>query len=581
MDQKKRARKYIWIALVLTAAMLLNGCSLRPGPVKTPEGKALFRLGFSGTPDSLNPYAACDEEAEAVFALLYDTLFSVDSQTQECVNGLCRDYTVSDSASGVGKLWRIELRDDVFWSDGQKLTSSDVEFSLQSLKDLSVLYSYPYCELLDTTGIAIEDETHLAMIVWGEEAIVKACLARIPILPRHVWNELSCMRYDSTGIAENPLRAREEIYRVPVDRGMMVGSGLYTWGDYRDGICTLRLNEAYWNGESRAQVLELRFGLTDTAAALKNKEIDACWDLSLNDYRELSKIEDYRVTTGTDGTMIQLGFCFSGDRLAARDAAIRQAAEYCTSRDTLLLYAFGGGFSERGLLSPYSRFYSMDEVIFDRPFDITTASTLLSGAGWLDADGDAIREKNGVRLTLSLICSEDAPAWQDAAKILRACFAEAGMDLQIRALPTDRFIHAMAAGDYDLCLTARNTYPDPWMIFRCFYWDGGRNSSALADGQGGYSSPGWNDSGYAREEYDRVFERMLAASDPSDLRALTAKAGEYLYDDSAAVTIGFTVDYQACSRVWTGMKAYSGGGLFFTPLTLNEQFRTLFSGKMK
>ena len=321
MKTKRPTVKYALLLLAVVMVLILDGCSFRPGPARTPEGEALFRLGFSGEPGSLNPYAADDTEAEAVFSLLYDTLFSVDAQTQEIKNSLCLDYTVSKSASGVGKLWHIELRDDVFWSDGEKLTSADVEFSLQSLKDLSVLYGYPYCEMLDTTGIAVEDDTHLAMIVWGEEDYVKACLARVPILPRHVWNALPCMQYDSSGVAADPLRARQEIHAAAADEHTMVGTGLYTWGGFRDGVLTLRRNDTYWNGSSRADVVERHFGLSNPAGELCAGDLDACWDMSLERYRTLSEEEDWRLAAGTDATLYQIGFHFTDSRSPVQTAA--------------------------------------------------------------------------------------------------------------------------------------------------------------------------------------------------------------------------------------------------------------------
>ena len=569
----------MYLFLIIAAAMVLNGCSLRPGPARTSEGKTLFRLGYSGIPESLNPYAACDFEAETVMSLIYDTLFTVDPLSQEIVGSLCSEYTVTESSSGIGKLWRIVLRDDVYWSDGEKLTAYDVEFSLQSAKDLSAGYSYPFCEALDTTGISPEDDTHLAMIVWGEEAFVKACLSRIPILPRHVWNELDCMHYDVSGVAADPAKASAEIYRIPADISVMVGSGLYTWGGYKDGVLTLKLNEAYWNGTSRAEIVEFHYGLEDPASSLLTGEIDACADMSLNSYRVLCDNERVRVASGTDGTVIQLGFNFADIRSPVNEGAVRQAVEYCTSRDTLLLYAFGGGYSERGFLSPFSRYYSMDEVLFDRPFDIAAASSLLEDAGWTDTDGDGVRTKNGNPLSLTLICSSETIAWERAAQILKTCFSGAGIDLQIRTLTPDIYVHALSANDWDLCLSARETQPDPWIPFAYYYWDQGDNDYSVEGKDGNTASLGWNDTGYNSPEFDRLYRQLTSAADPDEIQILSARSEEYLYDDSAAVNIGFTVEFQACSRVWTGIRAYSGGGLYFTPLTVNDQFRSMFTGK--
>ena len=139
----KHIRNCICVLLLAAAAFFLDGCSFRPESAKTPDGETLFRLGFAGTPASLNPYSACDPEAETAISLLYDTLFSEDLTTGEPVGSLCTEYTVTNASSGVGKLWNITIRDDVYWSDGERLTSGDVEFSLQSLKDLSARYGYP------------------------------------------------------------------------------------------------------------------------------------------------------------------------------------------------------------------------------------------------------------------------------------------------------------------------------------------------------------------------------------------------------------------------------------------------------
>ena len=68
--------------LLFAVSLILSGCSMRPSPARTSDGKTLFRLGFSGVPESFNPYAVCDTEAETAVALLYDTLFCVDPLTQ-------------------------------------------------------------------------------------------------------------------------------------------------------------------------------------------------------------------------------------------------------------------------------------------------------------------------------------------------------------------------------------------------------------------------------------------------------------------------------------------------------------------
>ena len=151
---KRTVVKWIAFLLALTIGLSAGGCAVRPRPVKRGDSW-LFRLGFSGVPDSLNPYTASNDEAAAIFSLIYDTLFRVDMDTGEYEGCLCREWSVSEAAAKGGQLLNLTIRSDIQWQDGQPLTARDVEFSLQSLKDFSTRYSYPDCEALDTTGINV------------------------------------------------------------------------------------------------------------------------------------------------------------------------------------------------------------------------------------------------------------------------------------------------------------------------------------------------------------------------------------------------------------------------------------------
>ncbi len=567
-------KKTILCLLILGLFAGLWGCAYRPRPAKTGDGRTLFRLGFSGAPDSLNPYTASSREAEAVFSLLYDTLFELDPETGRCVGALCTRYEVRDSAAG-GRLWSITLSDDAFWQDGERVTASDVEFSLQSLKELSVLYGYPFCELLDVTGIAVEDDAHLSMVVWGREEEIIRCLASIPILPRHIWNRYDWMGYDSAGVCADLPRALREIGGVEADAVTLTGSGLYTFEKYENGVCSLRLNEGFRGGASRAQAVELRFGLEDTAAALREGRIDACWDMSLRDWQTLSETKGVRVTAGTGGELFSLTFNYR-DSQCVHDPQLRRALERCVDRRAILLWAFGGGYEERGLLSPYSLWYYSTALGPERGYDPAEAARSLEAAGYRDKDGDGFREMpNGNRLALSLVYSSADPAWGAAAESIRSACAQAGLAVALRPMTSAALTEAVASGQYDLLLSAESPEPEPFRTFRSFYWDDGGNELRHYDGRNRFVSRGWNTGGYANQDYDVLCRELLSAEDDEALQTAVTKAGQLLYDDCAAIPIGFRVAYQAHSSVWYSLRADRTGGLFFEPSTLRRQFQTM------
>ena len=575
--RKTRIKTILCLALALLLC-LLDACAYRPRPAKDEEGNVLFRLGFSGSPASLNPYAVCDEEGAAVLSLLYDSLFALDLKTGECVRSLCSDYSVRESKAG-GMLWSITLRDDVFWHDGERFTASDVEFTLQSVKELSALYGYPACELLDTTGIAVKDDTHLDVIVWGEEDYVKQCLARIPILPRHIWNQPEYMRFNSSGVAADPLRARTELSRIVPHRANMIGTGLYVWNGYENGTCSLRLNRKYWNGGARPEAVELRFGLADPAEELNAGNIDACWDMSLNAFQTLWEESGFHAGSGAPGELYLLCFNFAKTDSPVRDARVRQAVDCCLNRGEILLRSFGGGYAQRTMLSPFSVWDYSGEIRFTRGYDVSAAAGILENAGYRDADGDGIREgSDGKKLTLTVACSSASPAWQTAGQILGAACRRAGIELALTVVSPEMTPEALASGRCDAVFSVIQNWPEPWFPMGTLYWNNGDNAFSVPDGRGSVASRGWNESAYANETYDYTYRRLLTASDADSVRALTAQAGSILYDDAAALPIGFAVRYQGWSGVWTGLQPERSSGLLFSVWSLPRQMQNLSAG---
>ncbi len=574
-----RSVRHKSILCILLAALCLQlaACVYRPEGAKTRNGETLFRLGFSGRPDSLNPYAAGNDAADAVLRLLYDTLFQTDPATGECVPSLCESYAVRDAADG-GKLWDLTLRTDVLWHDGNALTASDVEFSLQSAKDYSVLHGYPDCELLDVTGIAVKDDAHLSMVVWGEEDYILRCLAAVPILPRHVWNQPEYMDYDASGVAADPIRAGKELPLLQADECTLIGSGLYRFEAYADSVCTLRRNDAYWGDKPQAEVLRLVFDLDDPAYALRSGTIDACWDLSLQSIRELDELRSSRTAVGSGGERYAIAFHFSDASSPVQSLAVRQALGFCVDRAQILSRAFAGGYAETGFFSPFHCLYGGDPSAPD-DYDPRAAAELLAKDGWEDGNGDGILEKNGIPLRLRLLCSSEGDAWLKAAEILYASLLQAGIGLEIVCAAPEEMNDYLFRGSYDLYLTSFREREGTRFPYIRFYWDGGDNAAFTSDARGRIVSRGWNACGYADEEYDALFRALMNAAGEDAVEKAAGECAQYLSDVAAEITIGFAVRYQACSAVWSGLVAENSTGLYFTPDTIARQMQSLCAGK--
>ena len=572
----KKFIRLLCCVLVLALGLSLGACAPRLKPAKTVDGKTLFRLGFSGAPDSLNPYAAGNEEAAAVLSLVYDTLFSLDPETGEYRGSLCREWTVADAAARGGKLWKLTLAPDVLWHDGKTLTAGDVEFTLQSMKDFSNRYSYPDCEYIDVTGIAVEDDNHIAFIAWGPETAVLECLSHVPVVPRHIWNGIPGVEYDSSGVPRDYVRAAEALRGEKPGAGNMIGSGLYVWGGYENGVCTLRLNEKYWGETSAAQTVELCFGCLDPAQLLRRRQIDACWDMAGSAYELLGREKGYALTAGTAGELYYLALNLEDSRSLLGERTVRLAMDLALDHAGLMNRAFGGGLPALGLLPPGSPWNYDAALNAPRSFAPPAARQLLENAGFTDTDGDGRRTSaDGRTLSFSLLYSDAVPAWGRAAEEIRASLGEIGIGVTARALPPAELLDALYTGDYDLLLTGTRSYNDPFYALGMFCWNAGGNDISVP-GLHADVQPGWNFSGYGNEEFDRLYSEMLYA-EPTLRRELTARLGNILYDDAAVIPLGFGAVYQAASSAWTEWRT-SPGGLFFTPEILRQQLQSIKIG---
>ena len=301
---------------------------------KTESGQTVFRLGFSETPSSLDPYTAETDAAAAAISLLYDTLFYADIETGRYINSVCQEYTVQPAAADGARLWTLTLRNDVYFHDGTALTARDVEFSLQSMKD--------FFAALWLSGLRAD--RHDRHFGHGRYAPLVPRLGRrcggggmpfrVPIVPKSVWNTLPGMEYTTSGIPKDASQAKKSLAALVLTPETMTGSGLYIWDKYENGVLTLRRSEDYWNGTARAEIVELHFGCDDLAPALENNAIDAAWNLSRAAAEELA--EGRSTAYGTSGELLLVEFNQRTDEASGETPcfSIRPSARLSRSAST-------------------------------------------------------------------------------------------------------------------------------------------------------------------------------------------------------------------------------------------------------
>jgi len=139
------------LALVIAASLVLVGCSgKQPGDQASADRPIRISLGW--TPN-LDPAIGADEAASITQVNMYDTLVFPR------LDGTVEPWVATDwEATPDGLSYTFNLRDDVVFHSGNKLTAEDVVFSMDRLITMGQGYSYLYKGLVTSTE-AVGDYT--------------------------------------------------------------------------------------------------------------------------------------------------------------------------------------------------------------------------------------------------------------------------------------------------------------------------------------------------------------------------------------------------------------------------------------
>lgn len=111
----------------------------------------------------------------------------------------------------------------------------------------------------------------------------------------------------------------------------------------------------------------------------------------------------------------------------------------------------------------YVNSWAYDATIEPIPHDPAGARELLDEAGWIDADGDGIREKDGVKFEFDFSISSGSTTARRFAELLQEGCRKAGIVVNIRRLEGATFFDKMFKGEYDATALAWRLDADPDM----------------------------------------------------------------------------------------------------------------------
>jgi ABC-type transport system substrate-binding protein len=376
------------------------------------------------------------------------------------------------------------LREGVRWHDGQPLTAADVHFSYEAALNPHVEAQgiRPYLQdvsLCEVTRGGRGVRFHYAK-PYFQALEVLGGVGMNWIMPRHVF------RPERFGGDE---KALGDAFNSHPFKDAPIYTGPYRFASWdRAGALAITRNEDYWKSQLPEGAVPLWHPTQpyfdriewilyqDSAAAVKdlqNGRIDADLDVEPTTWMQPETNSARFLRHMTRAETIGFVYTYIGwnmENPIFQDVETRRALAMLIPRDEIGIHVHGGlGFPVSG------PFYSLgpghDRTIAPIGYDPEEAIRILARNGWLDRDGDGIREKwiNGrwVPFRFDYYIHNARDYHQKIADIIKEHVEEAGIDMRVVMLDWTIFSETVRDKKFDAVRFAwgQTVEPDPFQIW--------------------------------------------------------------------------------------------------------------------
>ena len=418
------------------------------------------------------------------------------------------------------------LRDDVVWHDGAPLTAADVAFTLEVYKsDIDSVVS-EFFALVESVDAISDRELRVRFTARDPNWLFN--VASLRIVSRKQYGEF----WQGLPESGRTLSAFDWSAADPV------GTGPWQVAEWDDTHISFTRFDRYWGKGPWFDQLEIAVmdGPRARLEAWQAGDSQVIWPVRVRQLQEL------REATGTlypvpAASAMFAAFNFANpnqpDGSLWTDLRVRQAASQAINRERYAQEVFSG-FTQWQAAGTVAQPWAHDDDLATPAYAPEAASVLLTEAGWIDYDGDGVREDvNGRQLLPVAILREDSRP-ELAAVMARVArdLASVGINLSIEVLPADTFDERwITRRDYDLIAYAYDQLPG-FTDFDLYgsAWDIRTNPA------------GWNPGGYANPEADEAIAEFLGAVSVERQAGALQRLQRIVNEDLFGLWLGFPDD---------------------------------------
>lgn len=414
------------LALLLVAVMALGslagcGTSAQPAPSAqettspapseaAPKNVDLLRIG---TTYANNAFSIFSQDG-AFGRMNYNSFVSLcfwafDENGELSSDGtFFRDWEISDDDTQLTLSYDVT---DLYWHDGEPVTTEDVVFSFEFWRE----QKYPLFQHFTNIESVGDDTLKLTFDKPMAFSFMNQATLMYCIMPKHIWEGI-----------ETPKEYGEENASVGCGPYRLVSKDMDAQVSYYEAV------ENYPLGDITVDKVELHSydSQSSLIQAMLNDQIDVMYGYSASlDTTLLPLVENAdNIDLGESVNTATYQIVFGFNQYPTNDLAFREAVRYALDYD-VLNDAIAGGYgtpASKGAVSPSSLGYNGSLDANAR--DLEAAAKVLDEAGYIDVDGDGMRElPDGSKMDVKIALQNSSDLYKRLAEIIQITLAEAGI----------------------------------------------------------------------------------------------------------------------------------------------------------
>lgn len=402
-------------------------------PIEIISPRETLIESFRSFPVTLNPLLATDEVSISIADKLFSGLLTLDR------NGNVIPELVEEWKEERDSIF-IKLKDGVLWHDGKSLSTDDLVFTINLMKDPS--FEYPYISDIEFIKEILKIDSKRARIIFSRKFAPYLLYLTFKILPSHMKD--NCRKPDS----------------------IIPGTGPYKFKEIKHNqYLILQRFEKYFKGLPQIKFYKLVVNPDPLMNPFKLlKEEIHLGEIEHEVYRSLAK--DKKFNSKIDlipykkNSYTYLAFNLRNSLL---NKEMRKAIAYSVPREKIvknLLSGAGEVVNSHIIIKPWMVDCSSYK------FNPEISKKIIRGLGW-KVGKNGFFEKDKRTLKFTLVTNGESILRRYCAEIIKEELEKIGIEIEIRLLEYLSFRSALKNGNFDLAISGylMDLDPNVWDLF--------------------------------------------------------------------------------------------------------------------